>query len=174
MADAPFPSPNVENYFIGKGQVYLNEVGGSESGFTLVGNVPKFEFTPKPELLKHYSSMAPTKTLDFMGVKSKEGEVSIEVEEFTPDNLIVALLGDLNSDGSIDIMGADSIYRHVRLVGTNAIGARIQLDLFNVFFNADKAINLIDDNWGNVPLVGNALRLGDLVTGKFGTLKFLP
>ncbi len=173
IQEPPFPSPNVENYFIGKGIVYFKDVGDSDSAFTPIGNVPKFEFTPKPEIIKHYSSMAPTKVLELIGVKSKEAELAISVDELTPDNMLIALLGELNSAGQIEILEAPSIYRAVRLIGTNDFGAQMQWDLFNVFFDASKAIGLIDDNWGELPLTGLCLRLGDISTGSFGRVTFL-
>jgi hypothetical protein len=170
---APPASPNVLNYFIGKGIVYMKPVGDPDSAYVPIGNCPKFEITPKPEVKKHYSSMAGTKVLDFVAIVSKEAEVSISVDEITPENLEVAMLGEINSDGSIELLGAPSIFRAVQLRGTNDFGAKVELTLPNVFFDANKAISLIDDNFAEVPLTGQVLRLGDPSTGSFGNLKFL-
>jgi len=179
----PLTPPNVLNYFLGKGLVSTGPAGcnapilagGSNNPSLLaeMGNCPKFGTTPKPEIIKHYSSMAGTKVLDYVAIKSMEGEVSLDVEEFTPDNLVLALVGELNSSGQIELFAAPGIYRAVRLVGTNAVGAQVQVDLYNVFFASDKTIELIDDNWGSIPLVGQVLRLGSPQSGAFGTLTFL-
>jgi hypothetical protein len=170
----PFTSPDVRNYFIGKGDVYVKEVGADDSTYVHIGNVPKFEFTPKPETKDHFSAMAGTKTLDAVAIVSKEGEVAIEAEEFTMPNLIIALLGEMNSDGSIEIMGASKIERTVQLRGTNDFGTKFEATLNRVFFIVNKALNLIDDNWGSLPLTGRVLRQGDAVTGSFGKIKPLP
>jgi hypothetical protein len=173
MADPPTlpaASPNPLNYFIGKGNVYMKLVSDPDESYKHVGNVPKFEITPKPETKKHYSSMTGTKALDYVANVSKEAEVTIDCDEITPDNLIVALLGDLNSDGSIDILGAPKIERAVKLEGTNDFGAKVQVILNHVFFDANKAINLIGDDWGSLPLTGQVLR--DPALG-FGKLEFL-
>ena len=173
MADPPTPpaaSPNVLNYFIGKGNVYMKLVGDPDDNYKHIGNVPKFEITPKPETKKHYSSMSGTKSLDYVANVSKEAEVTIECDEITPDNLIVALLGELNSDGSIDILAAPKIERAVKLEGTNDFGAKVQVTIPHVFFDTNKAINLIGDDWGSLPLTGQVLRDPEL---GFGNLKFL-
>jgi hypothetical protein len=173
MSNAPQASPSIENLFIGKGIIYMKEVGDPDSAYTEVGNSPKFEFTPKPEVKKHYSSQAGTKVLDDVVVVSKEAELSIDLEEITPDNLLVALMGALNSDGSIELLGAPSVYRAVKLVGTNDVGVQYEVELLNVFFECNKAIGLIDDNWGQIPLTGMCLRLGNPVTGSFGTMRVI-
>ena len=169
----PPASPNVLNYFIGKGDVYFKAVGDPDSAYEHIGNVPKFEVTPKPETKKHYSSMTGTKTLDFVAIVSKEAEVAISVEEFTADNLIVALLGEQQSDGTIELLKAKSIERAVQLRGTNDFGAKVELTLNRVFFDVNKAVSLIGDDWGELPLTGQVLREGNPQTGSFGTLKFL-
>jgi hypothetical protein len=171
MPSPPFTSPDIRNYFIGKGDVYLKEVGAADDTYVHIGNVPKFEFTPKPETKDHFSAMTGTKTLDAIAVVAKEGEVSIEAEEFTMPNLIIALMGELNSDGSIEIMGASKIERTVQLRGTNDFGAKFEWTLNHVFFIVNKAIDLIGDDWGALPLTGRVLRQGDAVTGSFGKVK---
>jgi hypothetical protein len=170
---SPPASPNVLNYFIGKGDVYFKPVGDPDSAYEHIGNVPKFALTPKPEVKKHYSSMTGTKTQDFVAIISKEAEVAISVEEFTPDNLLIALLGEENSDGSIELLAAKSIERAVQLRGTNDIGRKVELTLNRVFFDVNKAVSLIGDDFGELPLTGQVLREGDPVTGSFGKLKFL-
>jgi hypothetical protein len=47
---------------------------------------------------KHYSSMAGTKVLDKMAIIAEEAEVSITIEKFTAENLIIALLGESATD----------------------------------------------------------------------------
>jgi hypothetical protein len=171
MPTLPVAAPNPLNYFIGKGKVYTKHIGADDSTYVAMGNVPKFEITPKPEVKKHYSSQGRRKELDFIGTVSVEGELAISTDEFTADNLLIALMGVEQSDGSMDLLAADSVERTVQLRGTNELGAKIQLTVYHVFFDTNKAVNLIGDDWGELPLTGQVVR--DQVTGKFTNLKFL-
>jgi hypothetical protein len=173
MPNPPFAAPNVLNYFIGKGKVYTKEIGANDSTYVHMGNVPKFVITPKPEVKKHYSSQTGTKTLDFVAIVSKEAEVEISTEELNADNFMIGVLGVQQSDGSIELLAAKSVERTVQLRGTNDFGAKVELTLLRVFFDVNKGISLIGDDWGEVPITGQVLRLGDPETGSFGNLKFL-
>lgn len=138
-----------------------------------VGNVPKFSLTPKLEKMKHYSSMEGTKLLDLTAFISKEAEVEITLEEFTPDNLILALLAvaDTNTASQVvyDLMAAPTVERMVKLTGNNDFGAHMEVILPHVFFAVDKVVEFIGDQWGNFVLTGDVLRHG----GTFGTIQFL-
>jgi len=141
--------------------------------WTHVGNVPKFSLTPKLEKLKHYSSMAGTKLLDLTAFVSKEAEVEITLEEFVPENIIVALLSETihNTAGDTlyDLFASGKVERQVKLTGTNDFGAHLEIILPHVFFAVDKVVEFIGDTWGNFVLTGDVLRHN----GTFGTLQFL-
>lgn len=138
-----------------------------------VGNVPKFSVTPKMEKLQHFSSMAGTKLLDLTAFVSKQAEVEITLEEFAPDNVLMALLGteivNTASESLIDLLSAQSVERQVKLTGTNDFGSRMEIILPHVFFAVDKVVEFIGDQWGNFVLTGDVLRHN----GSFGTLQFL-
>ena len=137
--------------------------------WTSMGNTPGFKVTPKPETLKHYSSITGKKTLDGVDITSIEAQLEISCDEFVEDNLILALLGEQITSGEIDLFAASSIYRQVKLVGTNDIGAQVQVIPPNVFFMCDKVLDLIGDKYGEIDLTGMPLRY----SGSFGTLTFL-
>lgn len=158
MPAPPFTSPNTDNYFIGKGNVYFKLVDADDSTYRHVGNCPKFEFTPKPEVKKHYSAMEGTKVLDRVATISVEAEVSITCEEFTPENLAVALGAVQQTDGSWDLLENSDVERAVKLVGTNDFGAKCQLILPRVFFTVSKAVSFIGEDWMNFDLVGEVLK----------------
>lgn len=141
--------------------------------WTHVGNVPKFSLTPKLEKLKHYSSMEGTKLLDLTAFVSKEAEVEITLEEFVPDNLVLALLSSTltNTSGETlyNIFDLGKVERQVKLTGTNDFGAHLEVILPHVFFAVDKVVEFIGDTWGNFVLTGDVLRYA----GSFGTIQFL-
>lgn len=138
-----------------------------------VGNVPKFSLTPKMEKLQHFSSMVGTKLLDLTAFTSKQAEVEITLEEWVPENIIVALMAEVihNTAGDTlyDLFAAGKVERQVKLTGTNDFGANIEVILPHVFFAVDKVVDFIGDEWGNFVLTGDVLRFG----GTFGTLQFL-
>ena len=84
-------SPNIGNYYIGKGEVFIRLLG--ESQYTPCGNCPTFEFTAKVTQLDHYSSMTGVKVKDFTAVTEINGSLTIVLEEFTARNMGFALLG---------------------------------------------------------------------------------
>jgi hypothetical protein len=163
-------SPNVDNYFIGKGIVHFGPQGqsaASSAEWRDVGNCPIFEFLAKPTKLDHYSSRLGISTKDKSVVTKLEGTLTMSLEEFTPDNLAVALMGHAPSGDSLDILSAAEVVRAVKMVGTNDVGARVTVCFPNVSITPSKAISFIADTWGAFELTGDVLV--DISTGKFGS-----
>jgi hypothetical protein len=163
-------SPNIGNYYIGKGEVYIQLLG--ESVYTPVGNCPQFEFTAKVTQLDHYSSMTGVKVKDFTAVTELSGTLSMVLEEWTARNMGFALLG-LPTGGpspvpdTIDIFADPVIYGSVKFVGANDIGP-IWTTIFPlVSLKPNKALSLIGSTWGTIELMGDVLF--DRLSGGFGT-----
>lgn len=163
-------SPNIGNYYIGKGIVSIKLLG--ESGFTDCGNVPEFEFMAKVTNLDHYSSRTGVRVKDFTAVIEISGQLTMQLEELTARNMGFALLG-LPTGGpspvpdTIDILGTPVIYGSVKFVGTNDIGPIWTVTFPLVKLSPSKAISLIANTWGTVDLEGDVLF--DQLTGGFGT-----
>jgi hypothetical protein len=90
--DSGAVSPLVDMYYIGKGVVSIQLEG--ESTYRDVGNVPVFEFTPDITTLPHYSSRYGVRSKDLEVITEKNAEINITLDEFTYENLMLALLGD--------------------------------------------------------------------------------
>ena len=92
------------------------------------------------------------------------------MDEWTADNLAMALLGDTSDDTDgntvIDIFSRNAFEGELKYEGTNEIGPQMDIDLFKVAFKPGKSLNPISDEWGNIEIEGEALA-NDL--GKFGT-----
>lgn len=161
-------SPSILNYYIGKGVVSIKLAGETE--YRDVGNMPIFEWTPEIEEKEHYSSRFGIKSLDRTFILSKGGTVRLVFEEYTAENLQLALTGDLdtNTDGDpiIDILSADSLSGAVRFVGANDVGPKITFELFNVQFKPNGTLGLITEEEGQIEMEGKAL-IND--EGKFGS-----
>jgi hypothetical protein len=163
-------SPNIGNYYVGKGIVSIQLLGETE--FVDCGNVPQFEFQAKVTNLDHYSSRTGVRVKDFTAVIEISGSLTMQMEELTARNVGFALLG-LPTGGpsptpdSIDILGTPVIYGAVKFVGTNDIGPNWTVVFPLVKLSPSKAISLIANTWGTVDLEGDVLF--DQRTGTFGT-----
>ena len=84
-------SPLVDMYYIGKGVVSIQLEGDTD--FRDVGNVPVFEFAPDITTLPHFSSRYGVRSKDLEVITEKNAQLNITLDEFTYDNLMLALLG---------------------------------------------------------------------------------
>lgn len=162
-------SPNVDNYFVGAGIVKWK--GTDDTDYRDVGNVSKFEFTSNVTRLKHYSSRTGTRFKDRDVVTQVDAQVAITMEELTASNLALALLGAESGGGPvmIDILTETEKTGAFRLVGTNDVGAKVQMDLPSVIITPSGAIGLINaGTWGEIQLTAEVN--GDVNTGSFGRL----
>lgn len=163
-------SPNIGNYYIGKGEVFIKLLGEAE--YTPCGNCPQFEFQAKVTQLDHYSSMTGVKVKDFTAVTELSGTLTIVLEEFTARNMGLGLLGLPTGGPSpvpdvIDIFADPVIYGSVKFVGANDIGP-IWTTIFPlVSIKPSKALALIGNTWGTIDLMGDVLF--DQTSGTFGT-----
>lgn len=163
-------SPNVDNYFVGAGIVKWK--GILDVDYRDVGNVSKFEFTSNVTRLKHYSSRVGTRFKDKDVVTQVDASVAITMEELTAKNLALMLLGDEAGGGPpimIDILVDTEKVGAFRLIGTNDVGAKVQVDLPSCIISPSGALGLINQGaWGEMQLTAEVN--GDVNTGSFGRL----
>lgn len=161
-------SPDIRNLTIGKGIASFKKTG--ESTFRDLGNCPAFEFTPSAETLDHFTARSGLKKKDRSVVVSTEGELKITMEEFTVENLAIALLGEIGVDSSghpeIDILQVSEVTGEVKFEGTNDVGQKFRWHFLNISFTPSSTVSPISDEWGNFEVTGQALA----VNGKFGTV----
>lgn len=161
-------SPSTDNYYVGKGKISFKPVG--QMTFRDLGNVSSLETTPNLTTLEHFSSREGVKKKDKEVVTEKKMTVVMVMDEWTADNLAMALLGDVetDSDGNkvIDIFSRNSFEGELKYEGTNEIGPQMDISLFRVVFKPGKSLNPISDEWGNIEIEGEVLA-NEL--GKFGT-----
>lgn len=164
-------SPNTLNYFIGKGIVSFKRDGEEE--FRDMGNAPTFEFTPNVTSLDHFSSRSGVKTKDRSVITETSGTAHIVLDEWTAENLAIALLGsvDTNTAGQkvINIFDSTTVGGELKLTGTNTVGPKWEYHFKRVEFIPSAALGAITDEWGQIDLTGNVLAVG----GSFGTATLL-
>jgi hypothetical protein len=169
MAVVPtYASPNIGNYYIGRGIVSIKVQGESE--FSDAGNCTQCEVTVKPTILPHFSSRVGTRFKDFTAVTEIEATMMCSLEEFTARNLAFALLGIPQESGvvSIDMFAQPQYYAAMQFVGTNTVGPQWSLEMPLVQLSPQKAISLIaqgSGTWGTIDLQCDVLK--DPVTGQF-------
>lgn len=155
-------SPNTDNLYSGKGIVKIKRLDLSETDYRDCGDCPIFEVTPGVSKMEHYSSRGPSRYKDRTDISQKQMSVRIQMDEITAENLAIALMATAVSgtssshyDYSMDILADAEVTAAVRFIGTNAIGAKIQIDLPNVTFSPSAALNLIVEQYGNMEIMGD-------------------
>src|SRR5262245_51720927 len=162
-------APNADNYWIGKGVLKFMPSGASE--YVHLGNCPELEYTPTIDVLDHFSSMVGVRSKDKKVVREKSATLRVVMEELTPYNLSLAVLGTLDSTGSptsftIDIFAVNEITGKMRFIGANSDGAKVQWDWNNVSIVPSSSINLISEEWASMEITADVLVDGN---GDFGT-----
>lgn len=166
-------SPNVDNYFSGKGKVKFKPVGSST--WRDLGDCPAFELTPNVTRMEHYSNREGVRERDFSKVAQRQLGCRITMDELTADNFAMALMGIATISGSpstdhydysVSIMSEVDVLGAIRLVGTNLIGAPVQVDLPAVSFAPGTAVQLIQEQLATIETTGEVQASG----GSFGTI----
>lgn len=154
---------SVDNYTIGKGIVSIKVGAGS---YVDVGNCSVFEFTPVIEKLEHFSSRTGTKLKDKTVILSKSGTLKLTLDEWSDENIALAVLGTVDSTGAISIFTESAISCAVKIVQDNDVGISKQWEFFAVDFIPSGAIGLISEDWMTIELEGECAA----VDGSFGSI----
>lgn len=163
-------SPNIGNYYIGRGIVSIKLLGETE--WTDAGNCPTFEFNAKLTQIDHYSSRSGVRIKDFIATTQLGGEINMVLEEFTARNMGFAMLGLPFGGASpleetIDIFSSPVIYAGLQFVGDSLVGPNWTVQFPLTQLTPSKALALIGNNWGQIDLKGDVLY--DHVSQGFGT-----
>lgn len=153
-------SPDTGNYYVGKGVLSFKKSGADE--FRDMGNCPECELNLDIETLEHFSSRAGVRSKDLIVVLERSGTVRWVMEEWTPENLALWFMGDVDEDdpegASIDILSSDAITGQFQFHGTNQVGPRYDVFAYNMRITPTASINLIQENdWGGVEVTGEML-----------------
>lgn len=100
-------APNTENYFLGAGILYFAQflATGVKRGELDLGNCTDFKLNLTTEKLEHYNQRAGIAVKDKEVVKQLNANGSFTLDEYTKENLMLALYGDMaklaQSSGSV-------------------------------------------------------------------------
>lgn len=164
-------SPNIGNYYIGRGISYIKLEGESE--YLDCGNITMAEWQVKPTILAHYSSRVGVRTKDFVAVTELEAMLNVSMEEFTARNMGFAMLGSSRESPDessivIDMFSTPLLRGAFKFVGTNSVGPQWTFEFPLCQFSPNKAVSLISSGsgaWGAIDLQLDVLK--DPTTGQF-------
>jgi hypothetical protein len=144
--------------------------------WTDVGNIQKFGITPNPTVIKHKKTRGGLKTIDKVATTLVEFGFEASLDEWTLDNLKMALLGQTATDTGGDYVkiGIEPVERQLKFVGDGKFGGRYEVILPRVFINAKAVIEFMsegDSEFSKLPLSGDVLN--DATLGAFGTVRAL-
>lgn len=160
---------DVSNYYLGKGKLTWTEAGGSATARDL-GNVPEFELTPEVEKLDHFSSREGVRKKDKSVTISQTLTVRIVMEEYSLENLAMVMLGTVTTN-TLEIFSKSTVEGQLDFEGTNDVGPKATIVLYNVSFSPGSSLSLITDEWGQIELTGEALvATSGANAGKFGLI----
>lgn len=161
---------DIDNTFIGKGIVKVKLTGAAV--YRDIGEVPELEFSMTVNKLDYFSNRSGVRTKVRSVVTEKSATLRIVMSELTFDNMALALMGSTEDSPAADqigILSEDSITGAVRFVGTNSVGAKVQLDFDNVLFTPSGSFNPISDEWGQLEVSAEVLANA---AGSFGTARW--
>lgn len=163
-------SPDIRNYYIGKGRVSFKPDGAPN--FIDMGNCPSYEVTPDITKLDHFSSRSGVKKKDRSVATEVAATVALTLDEYTLENLRLALLGSavttVAGKTRIELLDVAEIKGQMKFEGANDVGSRFTLTLNQVSFNAGAGVQFISDEWGELELTADVQADN---TGAFGTLE---
>jgi hypothetical protein len=89
-------TPSAKNMLLGAGKVFFDrwDSDGNSTGIRHLGNVPTFELNEEVTKISKKQSMYAAKTTYLEVVSEIKSTANITLEEFTPENLAMAFLGE--------------------------------------------------------------------------------
>lgn len=167
-------SPNTRNLAVSKGFcIFTPDDTGVRQH---LGNMTQWLYTPKVEILPHFSTMAPIKVQDFTTILSAGGSVRADLEEMTARNLALFFQGSIDTTdpdavtvGIYDVL--ESITGRMQFYATNNVGPRWFFDLTRVQITPTDTLNMISDQYNKMPLTFSHI-IDD--EGLYGTITLQP
>lgn len=169
MVAPSFSSPNIGNYYVGRG--YLSMKLAGDADYVDCGNCTAFEFQAQPTLLNHFSSRVGVRTKDLVVVTELSATLRMSLEEFTARNMAMYMLGDIPPESGnfeIDMFSNPLFYAAIKFTGTNDVGPKWTFEFPQCTITPAAAIQLISNgsgDWGKIDLQADVGK--DTVTGKF-------
>jgi hypothetical protein len=175
-------------YLSGQGKCYeaQRDINGNALFFRFLGNVPLFELALNITTVEHKESTSGYRLIDLRLITEKKVDLTMNVQEFTPENLALMAYGTLNtsSSGSVtnELLGGGStaIVNGSILALKNAnitSYKRFVLDLYNTQFDPATTLALIQDTVADNTIKGSVMvdptRTATALGGQIGQMIFI-
>jgi hypothetical protein len=128
--------------------------------WTHIGNVQNWGITPTPTVVKHKNTQGGLKRVDLTALTLVEMAFSTKIDEWTIDNVMMALLGTDtgNTAGAIISIGTGIVQRQMKFVGGNLYGPKWTVIMPSCFINAKDTLEFLgSDDFASLPLSGDIL-----------------
>lgn len=159
MSTPTLASPNVDNLQVGKGIVSFKKTGASV--YRDMGNVSGMTITPEVTTLEHFSARQGTKKKDLVIILEQKCAAKITMQEITPDNFSLMVYGAVDEAAiggpTVEIFANSAITGELRFVGTNDVGPKITVDLYNVSFAPSGDLSMISDEFNAMEVTVDVL-----------------
>lgn len=174
MANPTELSPNVNNIQVGKGIVSFKRDG--DTTYRDLGNVTSIVVTPSADTLEHFTSRAGTKQRDLLITLLQKADVKLTMEEMTANNIAMMVYGTVDEAAvggpRVEIFGTTTVKGAIKFVGTNDVGPKITMELWNVNFTPTGDLEMISDEFNSMECTGALLAAeSGPNAGKFGYLQ---
>jgi len=164
--------PNVSNYSIGKGKLWIADYVASPSAWTEIGNCPSVAVEHAVERLAHFSSMEGLKERDLNPVVSIAYTVTFETDEVCAENLNLWCLGTDNGDSIAALTNVDAYYS-LKFVEDKEVGENRTFVFHKVQVAPNGAGALISEEWGTLSFTAEGLKdAANHPTEPFYTIKW--
>ena len=145
--------------------------------WTHIGNVQDWGITPTPTTAKHKNTQGGLKRVDLVAMTLLEMAFATKCDEWTPDNIKMALLGKTGTDttGELIYLGVEIVRRQMKFVGANNFGPHWEVIMPSCFINAKETLRFLgSDEFDSIPLSGDILFVPSLgPDGAFATARSL-
>jgi len=137
-------SHDVDLYTIGKGILKFDrfDEDGLPTGLRDLGNAPNFSLAPTEDTLEHYSSREGIDVLDWERAIKRKIMGKFTLDEYDRENLRIALFGELGTY-AIHLLTAGNILGRLDFVGTNDVGPKYHVELWNIKLKPTSDVNLV-------------------------------
>lgn len=115
-----------DRLFVGQGKVYYGDrdpaTGKNITGLTYLGNCPSLKFSLKTDTIKHKDSTTGKRLIDKVVTIGQEGDAEVALEDFTKENLAVAMYGETTlvaGDTVTDEVVIGRLGKYVKLANMN-------------------------------------------------------
>jgi hypothetical protein len=140
-------TPNSSNLMVGSGEVWFNRLDndGEPTGFRHMGNVSKLEITPEITEITKKSSMNSARAVRGRAVTETKMNLALTFDEFEPENIALALLGEKIAAQAVDASITDE-----PVIGKSFKGRYLDTGMVNITVTAVKVgatTHQIDDDY---------------------------